>query len=164
MEILLIHSWTRKLLFLLGKRLRADPESFFQKGSNFFFILVNDWFQIPLKSGHHQPTSESPLKWRFAGVPIMAKHWMLAWYYSFVIFQWIRINIAKKPYTFMKPYILWFFRLGGGGGPDPLHHPSPPLWIRIWRFWFCHPNHYHIFNFYFIHCFLNAYNLSFTIP
>ena len=38
---------------------------FFQKGSNFF--LVNEWIQIPLKSGHHRPTSETP-----SGGPMMA--------------------------------------------------------------------------------------------
>ena len=36
----------------------ADPESFFQRGSNFFF---NESIQIQLKSGHHQPASEGVL-------------------------------------------------------------------------------------------------------
>ena len=26
--------------------------------------------EMPLKVGHHRPPSETPLKWRFAGVPI----------------------------------------------------------------------------------------------
>ena len=33
--------------------------------------------EMPLKVGHHRPASETPLKWRFAGVPIVALHWML---------------------------------------------------------------------------------------
>ena len=50
----------------------------FQRGSNFDgcfffgFFLVEEWIQIPLISGHHRPASETPLKWRFAGVPMMA--------------------------------------------------------------------------------------------
>ena len=34
------------------------------------FFLVNEWIQIPLKSGHHQPASERPFKWCFPGVPM----------------------------------------------------------------------------------------------
>ena len=30
-----------------------------------------------IKSDHHQPTSETPFKWRFAGGPIVARHCML---------------------------------------------------------------------------------------
>ena len=45
----------------------------------------------------------------------MALHWMLAWY---VISQWNRTSIAKKPYIFV------IFQ----GGPDPL---SSPLDSRI---------------------------------
>ena len=33
--------------------------------------------QIPLKAGHRRPSSETPFKWRFAGVQMMAKHLML---------------------------------------------------------------------------------------
>ena len=33
---------------------------------------------MPLNVGHHRPASETPLKWRFAGVPIMAHLGMLA--------------------------------------------------------------------------------------
>ena len=46
----------------------ADPESFF-RGSptlGMFFLLVDVWIQIQLKSGHHRPSSETPFKWRFA--------------------------------------------------------------------------------------------------
>ena len=50
----------------------AVPESFFQRGSTFFF--VNEWIQIPLKSGHHRPASETPFKWCFAGMSMMAQH------------------------------------------------------------------------------------------
>ena len=54
----------------------ADPESFLRGVQLFFsFFLVYDWIQIPLKSGHHRPASETPLKWCFAGVPMMAFRW-----------------------------------------------------------------------------------------
>ena len=36
---------------------------------------------VPLKVGHHRPASETPFKWRFAGGPMMAQHWMLAWFF-----------------------------------------------------------------------------------
>ena len=48
-----------------------------QMGSNFDNIfLVNEkkgMPKIPL-AGHHRPASETPLKWRFAGVPMVAQH------------------------------------------------------------------------------------------
>ena len=40
----------------------------------FIFILVNEWIQIQLESGHHRPASETLFKWRFAGVPMIAQH------------------------------------------------------------------------------------------
>ena len=48
--------------------------------SFFFFLNCRDGekIEIPLKVGHHRPASETPLKWRFAGVPIMAQYRMLA--------------------------------------------------------------------------------------
>ena len=78
------------------------------------FFLVNEWIQIPLKSGHHWPASKTPFKWCFTGVPMMAQHWMLG------IFQGIRTSISKKPYIFVAFH---GGGGGGGGGPDPL----PPL-------------------------------------
>ena len=45
-------------------------------------------------TGHHRPASETPFKWRFAGVPMMAQH---CWLGSFVIFQGIWTSIAKQP-------------------------------------------------------------------
>ena len=62
---------------------------FCQRGpdfDNFFlFIFFFSWcqrggrIQIPLKAGHHQHASETPFKWCFVGVPMMAQHWMLSW-------------------------------------------------------------------------------------
>ena len=46
----------------------ADPESFF-RGVQLFFQV-----HVPLKSGLHRPASETPFKWRFAGVQMMAQH------------------------------------------------------------------------------------------
>ena len=49
-----------------------------------FFVVFFSWWdgeriEMPPKKDHHRPASESPLKRRFDGVPIMAHHWMLAW-------------------------------------------------------------------------------------
>ena len=63
--------------------------------------------QIPLKAGHNWPASETPFKWHFACVPMMAN--IEFWHASFVIFQGIRTSIAKKPY---------FCDISGGGGSD----------------------------------------------
>ena len=50
-------------------------EVFSGGGSNFeIFFQVNEWIQIPQKLDHHRPASETPFKWRFAGVPMMAQH------------------------------------------------------------------------------------------
>ena len=52
----------------------TDPESFFRRGPTLrsFFFVVNEWIQIPLKSGHHGPASKTPFKWRVAGMPMIA--------------------------------------------------------------------------------------------
>ena len=43
-----------------------------------FFSNLMRGIQIPLKTGHIRPASETPFKWRFAGGPMMAQRWMLA--------------------------------------------------------------------------------------
>ena len=70
--------------------------------------------QKVLPEGSYRPASETPFKWRFACVPLVAQH---CWLGSLVLFQEIRTTIAMKPYI---PVILQ-----GGSGPPP-----PPLWIR----------------------------------
>ena len=49
---------------------------FCQRGSKFdkfFFFLVDEGrIKKPLKAGHHRPTSETPFKWRFARMVMMA--------------------------------------------------------------------------------------------
>ena len=42
-------------------------------------FLGDGWIQKPLKSGHHRAIIGPSFKWRFAGGPMMAQHWMLAW-------------------------------------------------------------------------------------
>ena len=44
----------------------------FPEGSN--FLLINEWIQIPLQSDHHRSASETPFKWRFAGMPMITQH------------------------------------------------------------------------------------------
>ena len=39
----------------------------------FFYLMMGERIQIPQKAGHHQPVSETPFKWHFAGVPMMAQ-------------------------------------------------------------------------------------------
>ena len=54
----------------------------------------------------------------------MYQWWQLG---SFVIFQGVWTSIAKKP------YILWFFRSGGGGeSPDPLSGSANDF---LWEYW-----------------------------
>ena len=36
--------------------------------SDVFFLFRGERIQIPLKAGHYQPASETPFKWRLAGV------------------------------------------------------------------------------------------------
>ena len=47
----------------------------------FFFCFVFSLMREEgsILAGYHWPASETPFKWRFAGVPMMAQHWMLAW-------------------------------------------------------------------------------------
>ena len=55
----------------------ADPESLTTFFCFCFFLCVfsvDEWIQIPLISGHHRPASETPFKWRFAGVPLMTHY------------------------------------------------------------------------------------------
>ena len=55
----------------------ADSESFFRCGptlTTFFFQLMRGVrIQVPIYAGHHRTDSETPFKWRFAGVPLMAQ-------------------------------------------------------------------------------------------
>ena len=56
----------------------AGPESFFRGVPTLTTlkkkILFDEEIQIPLKAGHHRPASETPVKWRFAGVTMMVQH------------------------------------------------------------------------------------------
>ena len=47
----------------------------------FFSDNEGERIQIPLKLGHHRLASEMPFKWRFTDGPMMAQHWMLAWFF-----------------------------------------------------------------------------------
>ena len=51
---------------------------FCQRGSNyenvFFSLMRGGRVNLSLWAGHHWPASESPFKWRFVGVPMMAQH------------------------------------------------------------------------------------------
>ena len=79
---------------------------------------------MSLRVGHHRPASETPLKWRFNGVAIMAA--IECWHGSFVIFR------GSGSILLGNPILLCFFR-----GADPL---SPPLWIRP-----CHSKMHQLF-------------------
>ena len=65
------------LLQLLPMRTHARIQKVLSEGSNsdnvfFPFFFRGEMIQISLKSGHHRHPSETPFKWRFAGVPMMA--------------------------------------------------------------------------------------------
>ena len=62
----------------------AHPERFIRGGptlTTFLLLLIRggERIQITLKASHHRPTSETPLKKRFTGRSMIAKHGMLAW-------------------------------------------------------------------------------------
>ena len=40
----------------------------------FFFLMRGERIQIPIKADHHWPASETPFKWHFVGMPMMAQH------------------------------------------------------------------------------------------
>ena len=63
-----------------------------------FFFSDNEGerIQIPLKVGHHP--SKTPFKWHFAGGPMMAQHWMLAWFYRDTCMSKQLCNSAQKYY------------------------------------------------------------------
>ena len=86
----------------------ADPESFVRGGPTLTTFLIDE--------GRDDPNTTligpSLASQRFAGVPMMAQHWMLVG--SFVIFQGIRTCIAKEPNSLV---------LFHGVGSEP---PAPP--------------------------------------
>ena len=63
---------------------KRGSRKFCQRGSNtdnvFFLVDGMERVEMPLKMGHNRPASETTLKWRFAGVPIIAQHGMLGRY------------------------------------------------------------------------------------
>ena len=57
-----------KLKFKKKKNMCAYP-------TFFFYDVVDEFRDDPNTTiGHHGPTSETPYKWRFVGVPVMAQH------------------------------------------------------------------------------------------
>ena len=101
-------------------RLRQNPEicctagTRLMRGSRKLSEGVQLWqFFYKLMRGEriHKPAK----KWRFAGVPMMAQHWMLAW-----------VALGSRPVLLRskKPYILWFSR--------GVQTPCLPLLIRAW--------------------------------
>ena len=73
--MLLSHAQMFKLMkhyFLNSIRIWSGSE-LWQRFFPFFF--KGERIQISLKADHHRPE----FKWRFAGVPMMAQRWMLAW-------------------------------------------------------------------------------------
>ena len=88
---------------------------FCQRGSNLDNVFLVWWgrnYPNTTISGPSSATSKPHFKWRFTGIPIMAKNWKLAW--SLYDFKGIRTSIAKKK--------LYFCDFWGGSGP-----PVPPL-------------------------------------
>ena len=104
-------TWPKSRMHMRGSRnfLRGDPTL-----TTFFF----SWREKPLKAGYYRPASKTPLKWRFAGMPMMAQHWILAWLLR-------DFSGGSGPVFAKKPYILVIFQWGGG-------RILCPLWIRPW--------------------------------
>ena len=57
-------------LVMRGSRKFCQMRSNFDNVFLFLFLMRGE---IPLQASHHQPTSETSFKWRFAGVPMMAQ-------------------------------------------------------------------------------------------
>ena len=75
----------------------THPEGFVRGGpilTVFFKLMRGERIKIPQKTGHYQPTSQTPFKWHFPGGRILAQHG------SYVIFHGIRPSIDKPPYSF----------------------------------------------------------------
>ena len=76
-----------------------------------FFFMRGEKIQIALKEGH-QSASETPFKWRFAGRPMMTKHWMLACDF-----------FRGFGSVLLRNYIFVIFQ---GRGQTPCPPPPPP--------------------------------------
>ena len=63
----------------------ADPESFVREGPTLIFFWGERGSKNHQKVGNYRPASKVPLKWRFAGGPIMAH--IECWLGSFVIYK-----------------------------------------------------------------------------
>ena len=90
-------------------------------------FLVDEEIQIPIKVCHHWSASVTPFKWRFAGEPMMARHWMLAWY---VNFRWIRTSLLRNPIFFVI-----FQGSGSAVSPPPPDSHLTMHWPRILSGW-----------------------------
>ena len=72
-----------KHLFCMTLNKHARIQKILSEGSNFdnvffFQMMRGGRIEKTLSAGHHQPASETPFKWRFAGVLMMAQHRILA--------------------------------------------------------------------------------------
>ena len=94
------------ILFMRGSR------KFCQRGSNSAALtIILERIQIPLKADQCRPASETPFKWRFAGMHIMVH--IECWLHSFENFLEFQENLYFCDFS---------------GGLDPL---SPPLDPRM---------------------------------
>ena len=96
----------------------ARIQKVFQRGPNsdkFVFCLFCffEGSEAPktTKAGNYRPTSEMPLKWRFAGMATLNAGFVAC------VFQEIQTSNTRKPYIFV------IFR-GGGGIRTPCPPPS----------------------------------------
>ena len=101
----------KKTLFMRGSR------KFCQRGPTLTFFLFDEGRKDPNTNISCPSTAwarRTPFKWRFAGGPMMAQHWMLDWWLC--DFKGIRTSIPKEPHIFV------IFQ----GCPDP----CLPFWIH----------------------------------
>ena len=59
--------------------MKCDVFLFLHQNTTFIVVVIGP--KRPgkhLKAGHHRPTSETPLEWRFAGGLMVARHRILA--------------------------------------------------------------------------------------
>ena len=70
----------KKKLSEHSKQNHAWIQKFCKSGPNFDYIfLVDEWREDPSNTIREPSTACQRNAWRFAGTPMMAQYWMLAW-------------------------------------------------------------------------------------
>ena len=104
------------------QKVLSEGSSFDNVSLCFFYFLVDEGIKDPNTTimRHQRPASETPLKWRFTGGPMMAQHLITG-------LVALRFSIGSGPVFLRNPIFLLFFFFffgGGGGGGERTACPS----------------------------------------